>query len=110
MSWTGQIFWLLASGSEVFGTHLLPAFTPEKLSGIGSWEVVSSYSSATAPDLHGISRADPPFQARKELRSTTSGLRFATQDLFINHLKLCLHLIPTPTSSSQVAPALSART
>jgi hypothetical protein len=110
MSWTGQIFWLLASGPEVFGTHLLPAFTPEKLSGIGSWEVVSSYSSATAPDLHGISRADPPFQARKELRSTTSGLRFATQDLFINHLKLCLYLIPTPTSSSQVAPALSART
>jgi hypothetical protein len=107
MSWTGQIFWLLASGPEVFGTHLLPAFTAET---IGSWEVVSSYSSATAPDLHGISRADPPFQARKELRSTTSGLRFATQDLFINHLKLCLHLIPTPTSSSQVAPALSART
>src|SRR6202030_4736718 len=31
------------------------------------WEVVSSYSSATAPGLHGISRADPLFQARKEL-------------------------------------------
>src|SRR5881394_2232423 len=32
-----------------------------------NWEVVSSYSSATAPGLHGISRADPLFQARKEL-------------------------------------------
>ena len=31
------------------------------------WEVVSSYSSATAPGFHGISRADPLFQARKEL-------------------------------------------
>src|SRR5215217_1524437 len=31
------------------------------------WEVVSSYSSATAPDSHGISCADPLFQARKEL-------------------------------------------
>src|SRR5436189_4834236 len=32
-----------------------------------NWEVVSSYSSATAPDSHGISCADPLFQARKEL-------------------------------------------
>src|SRR5437879_2017520 len=32
------------------------------------WEVVSSYSSATAPDSHGISCADPLFQTRKELR------------------------------------------
>ncbi len=31
---------------------------------IGSWEVVSSYSSATAPDSHGISRADPLDQPR----------------------------------------------
>jgi ADP-L-glycero-D-manno-heptose 6-epimerase len=44
------------------------------LSGIGSWEVVSSYSSATAPGFHGISRADPLInpegfrgQTRKEL-------------------------------------------
>jgi ADP-L-glycero-D-manno-heptose 6-epimerase len=40
---------------------------PRKLSGIGPWEVVSSYSSATAPDSHGISRADPLFQTDKEL-------------------------------------------
>ena len=33
---------------------------------LAQWEVVSSYSSATAPDSHGISRADPLFQARKE--------------------------------------------
>jgi len=49
------------------GFILLPAFTPEKLFGDWPWEVVSSYSSATAPDSHGISRADPLFQARKEL-------------------------------------------
>jgi ADP-L-glycero-D-manno-heptose 6-epimerase len=45
------------------------------------WEVVSSYSSATAPDSHGISCADPLFQARKELESRTSDLRSASQDL-----------------------------
>src|SRR5438874_4196878 len=33
-----------------------------------NWEVVSSYSSATAPDSHGISCADPLVQARKELK------------------------------------------
>jgi len=55
----GRIFWLLASA-------LLPAFTIA-FSNDWPWEVVSSYSSATAPGFHGISRADPLFQARKEL-------------------------------------------
>jgi hypothetical protein len=32
---------------------------------IGSWEVVSSYSSATAPDSHGISCADPRIKLAK---------------------------------------------
>src|SRR5438552_1053621 len=41
--------------------------SPPNVFGDWPWEVVSSYSSATAPDLHGISRADPLFQARKEL-------------------------------------------
>src|SRR5438552_6402184 len=49
------------------GFILLPAFTPEAFRGLAQWEVVSSYSSATAPDSHGISCADPLFQARKEL-------------------------------------------
>jgi hypothetical protein len=49
------------------GFVLLPAFTPESFQGLAQWEVVSSYSSATAPDFHGISCADPLFQARKEL-------------------------------------------
>src|SRR5213080_1626877 len=67
MRWTGQIFWLLAFGACA-ASHLLPAFTPEKnFQGLAQWEVVSSYSSATAPDSHGISCADPLFQARKEL-------------------------------------------
>src|SRR5436190_24214869 len=46
-----------------------------------NWEVVSRYSSATAPDSHAISCADPLFQARKELESRTSDLRSASQDL-----------------------------
>jgi hypothetical protein len=60
MRWTGQIFWLLA----------LPRsrLHPRDFRGLAQWEVVSSYSSATAPDSHGISCADPLFQARKELR------------------------------------------
>jgi hypothetical protein len=32
---------------------------------IGSWEIVSSYSSATAPALHRISRADPLIKLAK---------------------------------------------
>jgi len=85
MRWTGQIFWLLACDACA-APHLLPAFTafsggPEcfrsttkelqatrlPLQRLAQWEVVSSYSSATAPDSHGISCADPLFQARKEL-------------------------------------------
>ena len=43
------------------GFTLLPAFTASECfrGTIGRWEVVSSYSSATAPDFHGISCADP---------------------------------------------------
>jgi hypothetical protein len=55
---------------------------PRKLSGIGPWEVVSSYSSATAPGLHGISRADPLFQARKELEPELAGYAFALKIYF----------------------------
>jgi len=47
----------------------LPFFPPSPIASAVDWpwEVVSSYSSATAPGFHGISRADPLFQARKEL-------------------------------------------
>jgi hypothetical protein len=55
------------------GFILLPAFTPEAFRGLAQWEVVSSYSSATAPDSHGISCADPLFQARKELDREVAG-------------------------------------
>jgi len=34
--------------------HLLPAFTLETARGLAWWEVVSSHSSATASDLHGV--------------------------------------------------------
>src|SRR5213083_1174188 len=79
MRWTGQIFWLLAYDAVQHRSLFPPS--PPRFSGIGQWEVVSSYSSATAPDSHGISCADPLFQARKELESRTSDLRSASQDL-----------------------------
>ena len=87
MRWAGRIFWLLAFAAvESFwlrverkkplplstlnsqlstAASFLPAFTLDQiedwLAGVITppWEVVSSYSSATAPDSHGISRADP---------------------------------------------------
>ena len=41
MRWTGQIFWLLAFGSDIsVGHHLLPAFTPETF---GDWPNGKSY-------------------------------------------------------------------
>jgi ADP-L-glycero-D-manno-heptose 6-epimerase len=44
------------------------------------WEVVSSYSSATAPGFHGISRADPlTFSSSQRTGSTTSDWRGSTQ-------------------------------
>src|SRR2546429_6768586 len=66
MRWTGQIFWLLAYVPIPFGITFFPP-SPPNSRGLAHWEVVSSYSSATAPDSHGISCADPLFQARKEL-------------------------------------------
>src|SRR5204863_7266729 len=68
MRWSGRIFWLLASGSAFAERPFFPPSPPNAF-GDWPWEVVSSYSSATAPGLHGISRADPLFQARKELLS-----------------------------------------
>src|SRR5437762_4506180 len=59
MRWTGQIFWLLAFGPKVFGLTSFPPSPRGFSRTIGPWEVVSSYSSATAPDSHGISCADP---------------------------------------------------
>ena len=50
MRWSGQIFWLLACGVRPRAhAHLLPAFTAA-CAGDWPWEVVSSYSSATAPE------------------------------------------------------------
>src|SRR6266850_7421327 len=53
---------ILAPGFASF-----PPSPPKCFRRLAQWEVVSSYSSATAPDSHGISCADPLFQARKEL-------------------------------------------
>src|SRR5262245_8663894 len=60
-----------------------PPSPPKWSRGLAQWEVVSSYSSATAPDSHGISCADPLFQARKELRrGLTAGTRHCKNYLF----------------------------
>src|SRR5882762_804298 len=66
MRWSGRIFWLLAYHPAPAGRTFFPPSPPNAF-GDWPWEVVSSYSSATAPGLHGISRADPLFQAHKEL-------------------------------------------
>jgi hypothetical protein len=67
MRWTGQIFWLLAYVPTSAGITFFPPSPPKGFGDWPNWKVVSSYSSATAPDSHGISCADPLFQARKEL-------------------------------------------
>jgi hypothetical protein len=41
------------------GFAFFPPSPPKSFRGLAQWEVVSSYSSATAPDSHGISCADP---------------------------------------------------
>src|SRR6266853_3588631 len=64
---TGQIFWLLAYVPILVGITFFPPSPSKIFEDWPNWEVVSSYSSATAPDSHGISCADPLFQARKEL-------------------------------------------
>src|SRR5260370_39795195 len=53
--------------SDFSDMHLVPAFTARRLPTDWPWEVVSSYSSATAPDSHGISCANPLIKTCKEL-------------------------------------------
>src|SRR5215468_3731342 len=67
-----------------------PPSPPKWFRGLAQWEVVSSYSSATAPGSHGISCADPLFQARKELER---GLATCAPSVKI---------IKSPTSNSAV--------
>src|SRR5882724_7907076 len=69
-----------------------PPSPPKTFRRLAQWEVVSSYSSATAPEFHGISCADPLFQARKELGPRTSGLRFEGQAYLIRHASPCFHV------------------
>jgi hypothetical protein len=98
MRWSGQIFWLLVFGPEEFRgapssrLHRRPAVAGLT---IGSWEVVSSYSSATAPGSHGISRADPLIKLAKNCRRS-SGLRFCSQDLFVSFARLLRCGLETP--------------
>src|SRR5437899_11746777 len=74
---------LFCGGPECFrGTTNEPQAARLPLQRLAQWEVVSSYSSATAPDSHGISCADPRFQTSQRTGSRSSGLRFVFQDLF----------------------------
>jgi hypothetical protein len=52
-----------------------------RLPAIGLWEVVSSYSSATAPVSHRISRADPRIKLTKNY-ARNRGCRIDKQELF----------------------------
>src|SRR5207249_10901400 len=66
MRWSGRIFWLLAYHPAHAGRTFSPP-SPPNVFGDWPWEVVSSKRTATAADLQRSCRADPLFQARKEL-------------------------------------------
>src|SRR5437868_747039 len=90
MRWNGQIFWLLASNACA-ASHLLPAFTPELLSGTGL--IGKSYPVTAAqllPIFTGFLAPIHFFQARKELGPRTSRLRFKRQGYLISCLLLLL--------------------
>src|SRR5438874_10107125 len=72
-------------------THLSPAFTAARTT-IGLWEIVSSYSSATAPVSHRISRADPLIKTRKELSAVIAACAGALKI----YLKRPLHAFSWP--------------
>jgi hypothetical protein len=50
---------------NLFGANHRAAGGTPATTTIGLWEVVSSYSSATAPGFHGISCADPLIKLAK---------------------------------------------
>ena len=77
--------------------RLLPAFTIRLAPNDWPWEVVSSYSSATAPDSHGISRADPRFQARKELGRQVAACTPSLKTYLISCQQI--FAVPSPDSS-----------
>src|SRR5206468_7810660 len=99
---TGQIFWLLAyvpisvgitfsppspffcGGNRVGCTTKESQAARLPLHRLAQWEVVSSYSSATAPGSHGISCADPLFQARKELDRGLAACASSVKTYLIN--------------------------
>src|SRR4029453_11359063 len=82
MRWTGQIFWLLAYNACA-ASHLLLAFTPEMVSGIGPMgsriQLQQRNCSRFSRDF--LRRSTFPSSQRTETR--TSGLRFEGQDYLI---------------------------
>ena len=81
MSWTGRIFWLLAFGSEK-----LTFFPPSPPKSFGDWPLGSRIQlqqrncSRIARDFSRRST----FSSSQRTGSTTTCLRLAAQDLFIN--------------------------
>jgi hypothetical protein len=82
MRWTGQIFWLLAYDACA-APHLVPAFTPEMVSGIGPMgsriQLQQRNCSRFARDF--LRRSTFPSSQRTETRTT--GLRLEGQDYLI---------------------------
>src|SRR5438094_2635607 len=76
---------LFCGGPECFrGTTKEPQAARLPLQRLAQWEVVSSYSSATAPDSHGISCAESTFPSSQRTDTRTSGLRPPLQEFFIS--------------------------
>jgi hypothetical protein len=90
---TGQIFWLLAYVPILVGITFFPPSPPKVFGDWPNWEVVSSYSSATAPDSHGISCADPLFQARKELDREVAACAQPCKNYLINPATIVSYVV-----------------
>jgi hypothetical protein len=75
------------------GITFFPPSPPEILGDWPNWEVVSSYSSATAPDSHGISCADPLFQARKELDREVAACAQPCKNYLINPATIVSYVV-----------------
>ncbi len=94
MRWNGRIFWLLAFCiAPSRDASFFPPSPPGNRLTIGSWEVVSSYSSATAPESHGNSSRRSTDQPLQRTAARSSGLRLLAQDLFNRSVHAFIRLI-----------------
>src|ERR1700678_3151674 len=70
------------------------------------WKLVSSYSSATVPDFHGIPRAGLPFSyLQRTVRLVTPALRRPQEKIYHSWTVLVLPSISRAARETQAQPA-----